>query len=64
VEERPERVVADPAVEVLLLVGREEHGEEEIACEVAAHLLLERCRDDGTRPPDPPRVAAHRPESL
>ena len=62
VEERPERVVADLPVEVLLLLGREEDGMEVVLREPRAHALLQRRRHDGPGPADPGRVAAERRE--
>ena len=62
VEERPERVVADLPVEVLLLLGREKDRVEVILGEASAHALLERCRNDGSGPADPGRVAPERRE--
>ena len=62
VEERPERVVADLPVEVLLLLGREEDGVEVVLREPGAHALLERGRNDGPGPADPGRVAPERRE--
>jgi hypothetical protein len=55
VEERPERVVADAAVEVLFLVRREEDGDEVVLGEVTRHLRLEDGRHDRSRPADPDR---------
>ena len=46
VEQRPERVVADAAVEVLFLLGREVDGDEVVALQALRHRRLERLRDD------------------
>ena len=60
VEQRPERVVADAAVEVLLLFRREVDRDEVLAVEPLRDGGLERFRDHRARPPDPDRVPAHR----
>ena len=62
VEERPERVVADTPVEVLLLVSREEDGHEVVLLQPLRDRGLEALRHDRPRPPDPDRVAAHGPQ--
>ena len=62
VEERPERVVADLPVEVLLLLGREKDGMKVILRKPGAHALLERGRHDGSGPADPGGVAPERCE--
>ena len=60
VEQRPERVVADAAVEVLFLFGREVDRDEVVALQALRHRGLERLGDDGARPADPDGLAAHR----
>ena len=62
VEERPERVVADPPVEVLLLLGGEEDGVQVLLGELRARASLERRRYDGPGPADPRRIAPERLE--
>ena len=59
VEQRPERVVADTSVEVLLFLSRDEDREQVLLGEALPDPLLERLRDDRSRPADPRRVAAH-----
>ena len=60
VEERPERVVADLPVELVLLLRRQEDGHEAIPGESLPDVLLQRFRDHGSRPPDPRRVPLER----
>ncbi len=62
VEERPEGVVADPAVEILLLVRREEDRDEVPLLELLASLRLQRLGNHGAGPADPHRVPANRRE--
>ncbi len=62
VEERPEGVVADPAVEVLLLVRGEEDRDEVPLLELLASLGLEGLGNHGAGPTDPHRVPANRCE--
>ena len=62
VEERPERVVANPPVEVLLLLGGEEDRVQVVLAELRAHALLQGRRNDGSRPADPCGVAPERVE--
>ena len=62
VEQRPERVVADLPVEVLFLVRGQEHRVQVILGEPRAHALLQRRRNDGSRPADPGRIAPERVE--
>ena len=59
VEERPERVVADAVVEVLLLAAGEQHRIQVVARESLRDALLERGRHDRSGPADPGRVPAH-----
>ena len=61
VEERPEGVVADLAVEVLLFLGGEEDRVQVILGQLRAHALLHRRRNDSARPADPRRIS---PEGL
>ena len=62
VQERPERVVADLAVEVLLLVRGEIDRDEVLLRELLGGARLEVLGDDRARPADPDRVAADRSE--
>ena len=58
VEQRPERVVADPVVEVLLLARGEENRREIVTPETLPDAPLVVGRDDGAGPADPARLAA------
>ncbi len=57
VEERPERVVADLPVEVVLLVARQVHGVQVVPRQALADTPLEPRGDDRPGPSDPRRVA-------
>ena len=58
VEQRPERVVADTVVEVLLLARGEENRREIVTPETLPDAPLVLGRDDGAGPADPARLAA------
>ncbi len=59
VEERPQGVVADASVEVLLLVGGEEHRHEVVLRQALDDVLLAGRGNDRPGPADPGRVAPH-----